>query len=281
MGEWGGHRRRALAVDAPTRHGFPLRSALLALVVLAGVSVLSFPGASGAGPSAPGLQASVLTPDGNDGYSIQGSRDTLTVSANPGNVSGNLRVLVWPADAQPVRDGSSCATWSFASSDLVQQGVALRIAPGPEGRVHAVTVTKNVYAGGAWIFNVHVWSGEGVGREIAAFDLRRVFRMGTRELRPRPLPWRICARTVGDRLDVLVWPTADRAPAWGDPDHGGSVTLPTGVARAGASGWFVGHLRPGMSAVYTDLHGGAPEAPTGGRQATGATVGGLGLTATG
>jgi len=123
---------------------------VLVVVVLAAVSVVSYPSVGGAGPTEAALRASVLTPDGNDGSSIVGATDAVTMTANPGNTGGNLRTLVWPEHAPTARDETVCATWQEASSHVVQEGLALRIAPGAAGQLAAITVTKNVYGGAEW-----------------------------------------------------------------------------------------------------------------------------------
>lgn len=274
--------RRALGpggAGGASRSRGPLWLVAAVVLLLAAVSVLSFPSVGAAGPSPdPVLRAWIPTPDGSDGYSIVGGRDSLTVAANPGNRSGNLRAVIWPEDAPELRDTTECATWSRASRDGVQEGMAVRIGTIPTGEPTAVTVTKNIYAGAQWLFNVHVWRGTGLGRQIGEFDLRTVFE----DLGPgravRPLPWRMCVRTRGDRLDLLVWPLAGPAPRWGDPRHGGTLRLPGIVAARGASGWFAGHLGPEMSVTYTDLHGALPEGADSGRAAAGAGVGGVVVT---
>jgi hypothetical protein len=68
------------------------------------------------------------------------------------------------------------------------------------------------------------------------------------------LPWRLCARTRAGRIEFKVWRLAEAEPDWGDPAHGGSVAIPADAPADGASGWFIGHMRPGMSATFTDLH---------------------------
>ena len=41
------------------------------------------------------------------------------------------------------RNGRVCATWADASSEVVQEGLAVRIEPQPSGSLRLVTVTKN------------------------------------------------------------------------------------------------------------------------------------------
>jgi len=257
VAEWGARRhRRAFGTGEVAPRGAPLRLILLALVLLAIASVLSFPsvGAAQPAPAPAGLRAAVLTPDGTDGYVLTSAPDRVGVAAAPGNASGNLRLVFWPGDA-PVRvDETSCATWSGATSDLAQQGAALRIQPTVDGGVRALTITKNVFMHSFWIFNVHVWTpGSAMGREIASFDLGPVFRFSERLAVPRPLPWRMCARTRAGRVELKVWRLTEDEPAWGDATHGGSVAIPADAPVAGTAGWYIGHLWPGMSATFSDL----------------------------
>lgn len=271
--------RRALGPGGAPRGRGPLAIGAVLVLALAVVSVLSFPSIGAAGPSSdPVLRAWVPTPDGSDGYSIVGGRDSMTVSANPGNRGANLRAVIWGEDAPQLRDTTECATWDRASSDSVQEGMAVRIATLADGSPTAVTVTKNVYAGAPWWFNVHVWRGPGLGRQIGEFDLGRVFRDSGPGRVVRPLPWRMCVRTLGDRLDVLVWPLAGLAPRWGDPRYGGTLRLPSSVAPRGASGWYAGHVGPGGRVAFTDLHGALPADSDPGRAAVGSGVGAVVVT---
>jgi hypothetical protein len=235
-----------------------VRLILLAIVLLAIASVLSFPSGVGAAQPAAapaGLQAAVLTPEGSDGYVLRSAPDRVGVTTAAGNTGGNLRLLFWPGGAPIQADETSCATWSDATTDLAQQGAALRIQPTADGGVRALTITKNVYLHTFWIFNVHVWtSSSSVGREIRNFDLGSEFRFSEHLAVPRPLPWRMCARTRIGRVEFKVWRLTEDEPAWGDPTHGGSVAIPADAPRTGAAGWYIGHLRPGMSATFTDLH---------------------------
>ncbi|MEP6623947.1 MAG: hypothetical protein ABJC79_05870 [Acidimicrobiia bacterium] len=233
----------------------PIRSTALAVLALAVVSVLSFPSLGGAGIPAPSIEhAAVLTPDGTDGYAFDAVRDTVTVSTNSGNRTANLRTVFWASDAAVERDSTTCATWSAESSDRVQQGAALRISDQPGRGVRAITVTKNVFPYGSWVFNVHIWdSGTGRMDKLVSIDLAPVLAIAGDPPHPRALPWRVCARAVGRTLSFKAWATADAEPEWGDPGHGASVQLPTDAPTSGYSGWYAGHLGPGMTVEYSDL----------------------------
>jgi hypothetical protein len=241
-----------------------LRILALAVLALALASITSFPSASAdAAPSAArtGLRVAVITPEGVDGFVVDDRADGVTVTAAPSNRGENSRLLFWRRGPRVDPGATSCATWSSASSDVVQQGAALRILEGPGGVVRAITVTKNVYVHAHWIFNVHVWgSSRGLGREIASFDLRRAFRSLDAPDDVLPLPWRLCARVHAGRVEFKAWRLAEDEPTWTDPNHGGSVAVPADAPAAGTAGWFVGHLRADMSATFTDLRVHAPAA---------------------
>ena len=234
----------------------PVRLIVLALVMLAIVSVLSFPSVGAAQPAPPaGLRAAVLTPDGTDGYQLTDGPDRVIAAAQPANVGANLRLLFWPSDAAP-RDRRHLVRHVERGHERRRpagRGAADRHRAG--GAVRAITVTKNVYVHSYWIFNVHVWGpDDAFGREIASFDLGSVFRFSDDLYVARPLPWRLCARTRAGSLEFKVWRIGEIEPEWGDPTHGGSVVLPPDAPTRGAAGWFIGHVRPGMSATFTDLH---------------------------
>ncbi len=281
----------ARALNVPPRRHLPVRSTVVAILVLAAVSVISFPSAGGAQDSGPvlGMAASsprlarpeppvpstiptpavdpaatpprpvvtrvaVLTPDGTDGYRFDSGADSVTVSAPDTNSNSNLRTVFWRSDAPAERDATSCATWASESSDLLQQGAALRISEGPNGSVRAITLTKNVYPYGSWIFNVHVWdSAIGRMQGIASISLQSALSIPGRPPVPQPLPWRVCARTLGPTLVFKAWRLAEPEPAWGDRRFGGSVALPRTAPTEGHTGWYAGHLHAGMTATFSDL----------------------------
>lgn len=263
MGELGPPRRPASETAAGRRTHGPVRMLGVATVGLLVVSILSFPSLGGAGPvPAPSLQAAVLTADGTDGYALRAQGGEVTVSAPAENLGTNLRVVFWSSDIPSSADATTCATWARASSDAVQQGAALRISTEPGGRVRAITVTKNVALGAPWVFNVHVWdSALGELLPVGQADLGAVFAAPGETRFPRPLPWRICARTEGTAVRFKVWRLVESEPAWGDASHGAVVTLPDDAPRSGVFGAFVGHLHPGMTTAFTDLTDGSAPPP--------------------
>ena len=200
------------------------------------------------------VRAAVLTPDGTDGYNFDAEANTVTVSAPSRNQSGNLRTVFWKSDAAVERNATSCATWANESSDRLQEGAALRIAPRPDGSVRAITLTKNVYLYGSWIFNVHVWdSATGHMQSLASFSLEPALSIPGNPPTMQPLPWRVCARVEGSTLRFKAWRLAEREPGWGDRRSGGSVKLPSDAPSSGYTGWYAGHLGAGMTVTYTDL----------------------------
>ena len=212
-------------------------------------------------PLDPTLADDLLTPDRNDTFGLAVTGATTTASAPTSNLSGNTRIAFLRL-ADPVAENEqSCATWSGDSSTINQEGAALRVAETSGGPRRAITVTKNVYFHAGWIFNVHVWDTgtPSVGTQIGSFDLSSVFRPDGQQI---SLPWNICARAVGTIVSFIVWPASEAAPAWNDASHGGSVTLPAGWDYAGTAGWYIGHLQPGDSSVFTALTSGlVPDVP--------------------
>ena len=272
----------------------PVRSTIVAVGILGAISVISFPAAGGAQSADPVLgarepsprvarlrsnavrdlealpstarrvlavdvppvvvRAAVLTPEGTDGYNFDAEANAVTVSAPSRNQGGNLRTVFWKSDAAVERNATSCATWASESSDLLQQGAALRISPRRDGSVRAITLTKNVYPYGSWIFNIHVWdSATGRMQGLASISLEPALSIPGNPPIMQPLPWRVCARVEGSTLRFKAWRLAEREPAWGDRRSGGSVKLPSDAPTSGYTGWYAGHLRAGMTLTYTAL----------------------------
>ena len=194
----------------------------------------------------------VLTPDGTDGYAIAVSDGAMHTAALDGNSGGNLRMVFWPADGPSVEDSATCAEWSAASPGT-QQGAALRITSSG-GVTRAITVTKNIWLGAGWIFDVHTWDSSApadkgytsIGQVSLEDELVQNQVLA-------PYPWHLCARVLGDQLSFKVWLSDEKEPAWGDPLHGGSVRVPADYLQPGYAGWYIGHVPVGGTADYTDL----------------------------
>lgn len=196
------------------------------------------------------LASAVLTQDGTGHYSPSRSNGSITVT-NPG-AGGNQREVVWPATQPAMLDAQVCATWQSATSDEVQEGVALRITTSTVG-TRALTVTKNVIYGAYWAFNVHAWDSS----KAQPFTALGQVELGPVTYGPDgvlPLPWRMCAKVVDAALMFKVWlPQREGEPAWGDTSHGGVVMVPPEYVVPGRVGWYAGHLPVGGQVVYSGL----------------------------
>ncbi len=254
VGERAKSTSRTRALTAVPRVRAPIRLTAVAVLVLAGVSVVSFPSPGAAGPSdPPELRVAVLTPDFTDSLSFDAAPDRIQAIAAASNSHTNMRSVFWWSDAPVETDATSCATWTDEAGTLTQPGAALHLTEGPRGSVQAITVTKNIYFGGPWIFNIHVWDSD-TGRmdRLDSVPVRSLL-VDNDEARVRPLPWRLCARTRGSELSFKVWPTASAEPPWDDSRFGGTIALPADAPASGASGWYIGHMSPGTVSTFSDL----------------------------
>jgi hypothetical protein len=201
------------------------------------------------------LSVAVLTPDGSDTYRTSTVGAGLTVEAAAGNAGSNLREVAWPDGSPSMTDSQACATWTAASSDSSQQGLAFRIVSRPAW-TRAITVTKNVEFGVPWIFNVHTWdSADTIGgpwTQVAQLDMQKAVEA---DGSTRPFPWRVCARVMSNSLELKLWfPATMREPPWGDPTYTRRTSdLPDSYSSPGRTGWYVGHLPPGGSVTYSAL----------------------------
>ncbi len=210
-------------------------------------------------PISPALASGVITPDRDDTYALFAAGNAVTASAPGSNVSLNTRVAFWRRNARVSSTEQSCATWAGQSAAVNQEGAVLRVRELANGVRRGILVTKNVWLGANWIFNVHVWSTgwPEVYEQIAHFNLGPAFAPFGQLV---PLPWRLCARVVGNVVSFVAWPANQPQPPWVDATHGVSVVLPEGWSAPGVAGWYIGHLRPGDSAALTNLAAG-PVAP--------------------
>ena len=197
------------------------------------------------------VDAAALTPEGNDQYFIDRHGTGATVTAPVSNTGENTRTVFYPRQGPNTSEAVSCATWVFESTLQAQEGVALRVTKDDLARVRAITVTKNIVFGATWVFNVHLWdtSAPVPLTQIGGVDLSAALNpYGT-----WPLPWRMCARAIGSVVELKVWRTAEREPAWGDRQHGGAVLVDSSWVYAGRAGWYIGHLPPGGAVEFADL----------------------------
>jgi hypothetical protein len=237
------------------------RFGFLATLVL-GLAALMAPTASAATWTVlPPSQYKVITPDGADLYDVQQSGTTYAMRAPglgdyvyPPNTGSNLREVYWPAGTGDTTSSQVCAKWYSQSSASTQEGLAFHVVNYADGHMTGITVTKNVIYGVYWVFNVHTWDTTGgnyaAPAPIAQFDMGSVV---TANGAFKAFPWSICGRLVNNQLQVKVWVPADGAePAWTDTTHVGTVAIPAAFQGPGKSGFYIGHLPPGGTALYTN-----------------------------
>ena len=199
------------------------------------------------------LNSAVLTEDQGDTYTIKNHSGNLYMKADQGNERGNLRKVMWPNDIANRTNTQSCAVWLGSTHDRTQQGIALRIR-NDNGRVRAITVTKNVIYGVYWVFNVHTWdsTSEKPFTQIGQFNMSDVMlnKIGGLEY----MPWRVCARVVGDTFSFKVsFPQKMSNPSWTNASYAKSVKVPKDYVYSGQAGWYVGHIPPNGSTEYNGL----------------------------
>jgi hypothetical protein len=166
-------------------------------------------------------------------------------------------VAFWRRADKPAEDAQSCGTWRSNSRSGDQEGAVLRVAT-VRGVSRAITVTKNIFFGATYVFNVHLWDTSVSPVPftlIGQFNLKSVFWPGGK---PVPFPWRMCAQVFANTVSFVAWPANQPQPGWGDTTHGGSVTLPSGWDYAGATGWYVGHLQAADAVSFAGLGVGGP-----------------------
>lgn len=188
-----------------------------------------------------------LTPDGTDAYTSGSTATGMITTAPAGNAHANLRMVGFKKASPSSLNQETCATWVEGTAGSSQPGVALRIAATPT-RVRAITVTNNILFGVRWIFNIHL--GDSAAKENMVIVGSKAVDWTT-----APLPWRFCARAIGQQVTMKIWPVSDPAvvPNWDDPTYTATATVPAEWVYQGRPGWFVGHLAAGQRLVYTDL----------------------------
>lgn len=204
-------------------------------------------------PLDPSLDAGILTFDGSDSYGITLSGGTITAAAPSTNSGGNLRVAFWRKADSATTNHQACADFDEPGHALDNQpGIALRITKAGN-RTRAITVTKNIWGNVHGTFNMHVMDTEADPAFVSFGQFSRWDAFTAPGGGWAPYPWRMCAKVVGNTVAFLAWPLTHATPAWGDPDYGGSATLPAGWGAAGRPGFYVGHLKPGRSLSYSNL----------------------------
>jgi hypothetical protein len=222
------------------------------LLLVVGLSAACVPSANPVNPVDVPFAAAAVTRDGDEVYTLSNAEGTVTVTGPATQGGGNTRVVFWHTKVAPSLDHQSCATWTSQSNGRNQQGAALRIQVTETG-TRAITITKNVFASVNWTFNVHLWdtvATPGVRPTLLQVELADTF---VRDGALVPLPWRMCARVIGSRVEFVVWPLPGNQPAWNDPAHGGGVELPADWQNVGYPGWYAGHLGQGEHLTFEEL----------------------------
>lgn len=199
------------------------------------------------------FERSVLTRD-DTSLALAGGRKRLVMTATGNGPDWNRREVFTAPGARPKHKQTTCATWTAQSGTMLQQGLAVRIRH-ERKRVRAITLTKNTIFDVNWIFNVLTWDTDRDGdiwRTVGQFNMASALVDPDGKL--RPLPWRVCLRTVGRTVAFKVWlPREMRRPSWTDETYARSATVPRGFRAAGRPGWYVGHVPDGGRLVYRNL----------------------------
>jgi hypothetical protein len=112
---------------------------------------------------------------------------------------------------------------------------------------------ENVAYFGYWEFNFDTWDSDNTSvpyTQIGRVDLSSVVLVGNSYV---PRPWSLCARTVGDQLQFVLWTGTNPRPPYGTPGAGGAVTIPSDYQEPGIAGWYLGHVQSGLSAGFDNL----------------------------
>jgi hypothetical protein len=255
-------RGRTGALQPTTNGGWIARAripwwfrALAVAVALAAVMALSAQTA-GAAPAAGKVRHRLLTTAGPRSI-FTGQLPTIRVTAAVRKNAFNRREVFYAARAPDSTDSESCATWLEEQGGVfIQPGAAFRVVRANRA-TRAVTVTQNVVPPlFGWVFNFHVWDTANRAQPFTQFgsqvDLRPLL-APTPSGGLAPSPWHFCARLVGSKLEFVVWLSGQPRPAWGNPQHGGSATVPAGWTQPGKTGWYIGHLRSSETALFTNL----------------------------
>ena len=199
-----------------------------------------------------GWRAVELSRDGIDSFHAHLANNTMEVTASTSNADTNSRMILWQKDATNERDTLACISFTDEGWPS-QEGIALRIAATPDGHTRAITVMKNVWAKAENGVNVLLWDTATPTEPVTidSYDAKAV-KLGTGF---RPYPWSICARTVGDELSYMMWPSDQPQPSWDDKRAVRHTTLPASVPKDGVAGLYAGHIPPGTTMKLTMLAG--------------------------
>ena len=196
-------------------------------------------------------RTSSFSPDSAQSVSVE-------VSAPLGNADSNNRGVFWSAGQTPSRDGETCARagkpriMAHASPPTSKRERRCAVRKNADGSLDAITVTRNVWLDGSWIFNVNLWHVTDTYKPGLTTMLGANLHATLGDV--PSLPWDMCAKVVGSKLSFIIWLSQRQAkPAYGDVDYGGTVTLPPNEIFVGQFGIYVGHLAPGQSVDYDQM----------------------------
>jgi hypothetical protein len=152
-------------------------------------------------------------------------------------------------------NSTSCAEW-LSGGGVDQQGAALRITE-TNGVVRAITVDRNIWEYKFSGFAFVSWDTSSPGY-FTGFG--GVFLSGYLGNGPAVYPLNVCARTVGNLAQFIVWRPGEAPPPWGSTTQGGSATIPANAPASGFTGWYVGHIAPRTSTTFshTSIDGSIP-----------------------
>lgn len=262
--------RAGRAGRRPWTHRSRLRSVAVITVLVVLVSACNPVFGDDAGE----VRRYVMSRSSDLSYLYAGNMDALTVLNAAPFPAGNIREFFWDTDTPYTADQQTCMTWQTTadSSDTTnvdtQPGMALRIAPGPDGKgLRAISIDQNVWAAATWVIWVLLWESDGtdtrdgtdhtftghVSFDASAVVGKRRRQDGVLQSSMAPPPWHVCARTLGDDLTFKIWTGTNPEPAWDDPIHTFTTTLPADWNQSGYSGGYIGHLGENSTATFTDF----------------------------
>jgi hypothetical protein len=179
--------------------------------------------------------------EGTDTINMTGD-DVFAVATSPkSNQGSNTRTVFVTKSSQTAADQELCTTWLGKTDPNVQPGVMLRW-DGSEG----ISFTQNIVYGVYNTINAHVWNTNkpvGGPQGNSRFEMIGQFQLS--ELNDKSFPWRFCARVAGPVLQFKVWPTNEYEPGY-------SHDLQTDVMHMGQTGIYVGHVKAGHAAAFSD-----------------------------
>lgn len=223
--------------------------------MLRGVVVAVLVVASSCQPTPPprGWEEPYLTRSNGDVVQVSvTSSGSVRFSAPGTNIETNTRVLLDHIDTPLSNDQTVCSTaWSDRGWPS-QEGVAGRILIQGD-RTRAVTVNKNVWNRGTWIYVVHLWDTNTpeVFHLVGSFDMSAV--IGPSDSVSPASARRLCMRLRGRVLTFKVWRAQEPEPPWADTTHVRTVLLPREALHSGRPGWYSGHLPPGSNQFVSGM----------------------------